>query len=274
MLILKTSFSQNQIKAALRKMAFRNGRLKCPHCGYFKVRSIEKRYYCLRCRKKFSLSSNTWLKNIKLPLKTFIALLECWLTGRSVKDAAESLEISRPTIYRYYQLFRLNVAKTVDFKPENDVQVDEAYFGQFKRQANWYHGFMKYKVIDKTGVAGISCPSTGQLRTIIIEGRPGKFINDFIQRNVPTNIPIYSDASFIYRYLYRKGYRHLSMSHDRGFDYSYYIESCWSWMKRRLFKQYHHFTRKYAKDYVQELTWHFNTRKDIKNPLKTLSELT
>ena len=64
------------------------------------------------------------------------------------------------------------------------------------------------------------------------------------------------------------------MNHDRGFEYSYHIESCWSWMKRRLFKQYHHFTKRYAPEYVQELTWHFNTRKSDKNPLKYLNKLT
>ncbi len=274
MLTLKSSFNNKQIRFALRRMAFKNGRLKCLHCGCFRIRSIEKRYYCLRCRRKFSLSSNTWLKNTRLPLKLLVSILECWLESCSVQATAKHLGISRPTIYRYYRLFRLNIAKPIDFKPENDVQVDEAYFGCFKKQANYLHGFRTYAVAEKTGVAGISCPSTGQLKTIVIQGRPGRFVKEFIYQNVPADIAIYSDASFLYRWLYKRGYRHYSMSHDRGFDYSWYIESCWSWMKRALFRQYHHFTRKYASEYVQELTWRFNTRKQIKNPLKTLSELT
>ena len=273
MLELKTSFNDRQIKTALRNTFFNKGRLKCPHCQSFKVRSIEKRYYCTRCRKKFSLYSNSWIRHIKIPLKTFVIVLECWLKCKSVNDTAELSKTSIPTIRRYYRLFRLNIVKTVDFKPTDHVQVDEAYFGQFIKQANYYHGFVKYQVVEKTGVAGISCPATGQLRTAIIEGRPGQFVKDFIRQNVPTNIRVNSDASFLYRNLYKLGYNHYSMSHDRGFEYSYYIESCWSWMKRRLFKQYHHFTRRYASEYVQELTWHFNTRKDTKNPLKCLTKL-
>ena len=274
MLELKTSFNDRQVKAALRNAFFNKGRLKCPHCKCFKIRSIEKRYYCTRCRKKFSLYSNSWIRHIKIPLKTFVIVLECWLKCKSVNDTAELSKTSIVTIRRYYRLFRLNIVKTVDFKPTDHVQVDEAYFGQFIKQANYYHGFVKYKVVEKTGVAGISCPITGQLRTAIIEGRPGQFVKDFIHQNVPTDITVYSDASFLYTNLYKRGYNHYSMSHDRGFNYSYYIESCWSWMKRRLFKQYHHFTRRYASEYVQELTWHFNTRKDTKNPLKCLTKLT
>lgn len=274
MLELKTSFNNREIKTALRKAFFNKGRLKCPRCNCFKVRSIEKRYYCVRCRKKFSLTSNSWIKDIKIPLSKFVVILECWLKGRSVKDTAESSNTSIPTIRRYYRLFRTNIVKNKEFEPQDHVQVDEAYFGQFVKQANYYHGFMRYRVVDKTGVAGISCPRTGQLKTAIIQGKPGLFVKDFIYQNVPPNIPVYSDASFLYRNLYKRGYNHYSMSHDRGFDYSYYIESCWSWMKRRLFKQYHHFTRKYASEYVQELTWHFNTRKDTKNPLKCLTNLT
>jgi transposase-like protein len=269
MLILKSSFSNKQIKAVLRKGLFPKGRVICPHCHGYRIRKIEKRYYCQRCRKKFSLCSSSWLKNIRIPLKTLAVILESWLQSYSVKQTSKASNLSIPTIRRYFRLFRLNVVRSLEFKPEDSVQADEAYFGCFKKQANWLHGFKKYTVAEKTGVAGISCPATGQLVTKIIEGRPGKFVKEFIYQNVPPDITIYSDASYLYRRL-NSDYLHFSMSHDRGFDYSYYIESCWSWMKRRLFMQYHHFTRKYAKEYIAELTWRFNTRENTDNPLEYL----
>ncbi|MBI2637914.1 MAG: IS1595 family transposase [Candidatus Sungbacteria bacterium] len=273
MLTLKSSFNRKQIKAALRKMAFKNGRLKCPHCSCFKVRSIEKRYYCLRCRKKFSLASSTWLKHIKLPLEDFAALLECWLSGSAVLDASNHLKISRPTVYRYFRLFRLNIAKTLDFKPEKKIQVDEAYFGQFKKQANCYHGQRMYRVTDKTCVFGMICPPTKQLFTRVIPIRPGQVIKSIIGSQVPREVTVYSDKSPYYTHL-QYSHSHIARSHDQSFEYSQYIESCWSWMKRKLFRQYHHFTKKYAPEYVQELTWRFNTRKDDKNPLNCLIKLT
>ncbi len=272
---ISLSFSERRIKRIFRNIIFKRGRVKCVKCGSFKILSIRKenRYHCRKCRKKFSLLCNTWLKNVKIPLSQFIILLYFWLEDVNVGLANKLIGLSRPTIYNYYRLFRRNVVKTIDFKPRNNVQVDEAYFGCFKKQANYFHGNRTYHVQEKTCVAGIGCPTTGQLATMIVEGRPGKPIKEFIHREVPINIKIYSDGSPIYTYLRKHyGYDHHSQTHDLGFETAYYIESCWSWMKRKLFKQYHHFTRKYAQEYVSELTFKFNTRKREKNPFYYLSK--
>lgn len=267
MLNLNCTLNERQIKSELRKIIFKNGRLKCPHCRSFIIKKIksEDRYYCKRCRKKFSLYSGTWLKHIKIPLTKFILLLKLWLDGYSVKDAGDLVKISVPTVRRYFQLFRINIVKTIEFKPKNNVQADEAYIGRFKKSANIFHSWRTYKVQEKTCVAGIGCPSTGTLATKVVGFRPGKVIKDFIYEQVPTNIKIYTDGSPYYTSL-RADYYHVAQTHDLGFENAYYIESCWSWMKRRLFIQYHHFHRKNAKEYVSELTWRFNIRNKPKNP--------
>ena len=161
------------------------------------------------------------------------------------------------------------MVKSVEFKAEDSVQVDEAFFGQFKKQANYLHGFRKYKVVQKTCVAGISCPSLGTLALRVIEGKPGIPIKEFIREKVPRNITVYSDGSPIYTAL-RSTHNHISQTHDLGFETAAYIEGCWSWSKRKVFKQYHHFTKKYAVEYVRELEWRFNTRKEEKNPFNSL----
>lgn len=187
-------------------------------------------------------------------------------------DLAQKLTgLSRPTIYGYYRLFRRHVVKTVDLLAKDNVQVDEAYFGTFKKQANWFHGKRTYKVVDKVCVAGISCPSTGTLATTVIRGNRFVPIHDFIYRTVPQDIIVYSDGSPLYTHL-RNDYEHYAQTHDLGFRHAYYIESCWSWMKRKLFKQYHHFTRKYAAEYVSELTFKFNTRNSSKNPFDYIAK--
>jgi hypothetical protein len=43
-------------------------------------------------------------------------------------------------------------------------------------------------------------------------------------------------------------------------------------MKRKLFKQYHHMSRKYAKEYVSELTFKYNTRKEPRNPFDYIAK--
>lgn len=270
---ITAGISERKVRTMLRAIIFRKGRLRCPHCGYFRILSVkqERRYHCTRCRKKFSLLSGTWMKNVKIPLSLFVVLVSCWLEDVTVDLAAKLTTFSRPTIYRYYALFRRHIVQTVDFVAQNDVQVDEAYFGQFKKQANYFHGRRTYRVVEKTCVAGIACPSQGTLATQVIETRPGIPIKRFIRKLVPECVAVYSDGSPIYTAL-RDTHAHHAQTHDLGFEHAYYIESCWSWMKRKLFKQYHHFTRKYAREYVSELTFKFNTRNVEKNPFFYLSK--
>ncbi|GEM_PF-3403067 len=249
-------------------MILKKGRLKCVHGGSYQVRKVksENRYHCQSCRRKFSLFLATWLKSIKISLSDFIILLHLWKNEYSVKQTTELTNLSVPTIRRYFALFRTNIVKSVEFIAQNNVQVDEAYFGRFKKRANYFHGQRTYNIQDKTCVAGIGCPSTGMLATKVIRAKPGIPIKQFICQQVPTNVHVYSDGSPIYTNL-RYDYFHTSRTHDLGFHNAYYIESCWSWMKRKLFKQYHHFHRKNAESYVSELTWRFNIRNSTNTAL-------
>lgn len=269
MLKVSCALSEREARARLREIVFPKGRIRCPHCGSFDIRAVEVRWRCRKCRKKFSLFSHTWLRHLRLPVTKVFVLLDSWMHGRPVDEAQRLTGVSRPTIYRAYRLFRVHVAKSVVFKPEKNVQVDEAYFGCFKKQANYYHGKRTYKVVDKVCVAGISCPSTGSLAMRVIDGKPGIPIKAFIREKVPDTVRVYSDGSPIYVGLTDTHFL-TSRTHDQGFHNAYYVESCWSWAKRKLFRQYHHFTRKYAREYIAELEWRFNTRNEVKDPLSSL----
>lgn len=269
MLEVSCALSEREARARLREIVFPKGRVRCLHCGSHDIRAVEKRWRCRKCRKKFSLFSHTWLKHLRLPVTTLFMLLDSWMHGRSVDEARRLTGVSRPTVYRANRLFRIHVVKSVAFKPQERVQVDEAYFGCFKKQANYYHGKRTYRVVDKTCVAGISCPSNGTLAMRVIDGKPGIPIKAFIREKVPENVRVYSDGSHIYTGLTSTHFL-VSRTHDQGFHNAYYVESCWSWAKRKLFRQYHHFTRKYAREYIAELEWRFNTRREEKDPLSSL----
>lgn len=266
--------SKRQIRARLRSCILKGKRITCAECGSFKLIYLknENRYHCKKCRKKTSLFKFTWLRHVKISPVAFIKILTAWIKEVPVNVASEACSVSNVTIRRYYQLFRKYIVKSIEFKPRKDVQVDEAYFGQFKKQANYYHGIRTYKVIDKVCVAGIGCPSTGQLFAKVIRETPkGKAIREMIKENVPQNVIVYADGSYIYTRL-SSTHTLIQRTHDQGFHNAYYIEGCWSWMKRKLFKMYHHFDRKNAEEYIAELVWRFNTRKQPKDPWKYLSD--
>lgn len=263
--------SERQIECELRKMFFPKGRVRCTKCGYSHVYRLKNdgRYHCPKCRKKFSLLSHTWLRHIRIPLDTFMILLWSWMKEYSIVQAEDLTHLSIPSIRRYFRLFRLHVVRSVEFEPQKCVQVDEAYFGSFKKSSNIYHSQQTYRLKPKVCVAGIACPSLGTLALRVIEEVKTKPIQNFIREKVPTGVHVYSDGSPIYNNL-KTTHWHTSQTHDLGFHNAAYIEGCWSWTKRRLFKQYHHFTLKYAREYVAELEWRFNTRKSPKDPLAAL----
>lgn len=273
MFTVTCTLTERQLKAALRRAVFPRGRVRCLRCRSFTIKKVphEDRYHCPRCRRKFSLLSGTWLKNLKIPLTTLAILLHAWQKEYTITQARELTQLSVPTIRRYFALFRQHIVQTVPFVPQEAVQVDEAYFGQFKKMANWYHGQRTYKVVEKVCVAGIGCPTTGQLAARVIHGVRTIPIRQFIREQVPPDVHIYSDGSPVYPELGTTHWHH-AQTHDEGFHTAYYIESCWSWMKRKLFRQYHHFWRKNAEAYVAELTWRFNTRNSQENALTYLQK--
>lgn len=232
------ALSEGKIRSTFKQILFKKGRIHCTHCGWFKILSLknEGRYFCKRCRKKFSLLSHTWMRNVKIPLSIFILLLWLWLNDYQVKQVWQLTGTSTPTIRKYFRQFRLHIVKTLDFTAEDHVQADEAYFGQFRKRANYYQGFKQYVVTNKVCVAGVACPATGQLAAKVFPVRnKATQIRNYIQKLVPINIKVYSDGSHIYTQL-RKTHWHIARTHAEGFHKAYYIESCWSWMKRKLFK--------------------------------------
>lgn len=88
------NLSERALKARLRRLVFTLGRVVCPHCGRYRIQAIEDRYWCGQCRKKFSLTSHTWLKGMKLSLVTFFRLLDCWLYEVPVGEAARRCSVS------------------------------------------------------------------------------------------------------------------------------------------------------------------------------------
>jgi len=115
-----------KIRKILRKIIFGKN-LFCPHCHSRKVFASENRYRCKRCKKPFSLFSGTWLKDMKLSLRTFYAVLWCWTQRIPVLQSQRLCHLSEKAIRHWFRQFRLNLP---NFEPilEGKIQMDEAYF--------------------------------------------------------------------------------------------------------------------------------------------------
>ena len=102
---------------ALKRNLLPEKRVLCPVCnvgnvGWYK-RSHEglKIPFALRCsrkkcRKKWSVTKNTWFFGSHLSVKQNILLIYCWVKGETVGETSDILKLSKSTVMDYYQFCR------------------------------------------------------------------------------------------------------------------------------------------------------------------------
>ena len=220
MYILNQVPSEAKIKAFVRKLLF-GKRLRCPHCSSFRVRSIECRFYCRKCRKKFSLISVSWLSGMKLSWSQFWILLRCWQTRQALPSACELAGVSIPTARRWYRRFQYNLPYKRGGKLSGEVEIDEAFIGK-SRSGN------------QRIVIGAYERSRKRISLEIIPNRSEETTDRFILNNVKQKSIVYTDCWSSYSGIDNFfGYKHETCNHSQYvFGLTNHIEAIWSAFKR------------------------------------------
>lgn len=97
-----------------------------------------------RCRKKWSVTKNTWFFGSHLTLRQNFMLIYFWIRGDSIGEASENLRLSKTTVMDYYQFCRevcfvivSNRTKPVGGPDHvvviSEFQVDRVFPAQVKR---------------------------------------------------------------------------------------------------------------------------------------------
>ena len=118
--------SEAQIRKYLRRILFGKN-LFCPECRSRKVAVQAGRYRCRACRIRFTLTSHTWLANLKLPLQIWWLLLWCWSCEVPVKQTEALTGLTTVSVRKWFDTFREHLPQETHIL-ERIVQLDEAYF--------------------------------------------------------------------------------------------------------------------------------------------------
>ena len=95
--------------------------MDCPHCGYYGRNYImKKNFKCKKCRKKYSLTTGTYIQDSKLPMEYWFRL--CYLLADlkvplNSRALARDLCISQKSCY--YNLLKVKKALGYNFKGIN-----------------------------------------------------------------------------------------------------------------------------------------------------------
>jgi len=205
-------------------------RVWCPDCGrQCHVQALRRNelWRCRKCRNRFSLTSVTWLRGMKLTLVQVWALLWCWQRKLPVQQARDLLGLSVPTVRRWYGLFRDNLSLDFDVVLEGNVQMDEMFVRG---------GF----------VIGAKDIRRKRLRLKVVSA-PYPTKSDaarFVQEHVRPGSVLCTDGGGIYRGIERSWpLEHVRDIHSRfEFSITSEIEGAWANLRTFMRRMYHHVT--------------------------------
>ena len=235
--------------------------LKCPKCNRTRyVRKLGDRYWCKKCRYKFSLKISLGFKYSKLTIRQILKAIYCFSEKIPLKIAQDLVEVSYPSIRRIYSHLRKNLPRD-NLMLGGDIIVDECFVG--KRRNN-----------NQSVIIGAVNREFDHICLEIIENREQGIVEKFLTDNVLTSSLITTDGFLSYIDIEWYGYGHRIEYHDRWqLKYSSAIERVWALLKTMLRRIYHHVTKEKLSEYLQEFIARFNYKEIVSKPSNLLTYL-
>lgn len=254
----------------------------CPYCGAERVsrhrETGRERWQCQRCHKSFSVTVGTIFHNSHIDLQRWFSLIALMLSakkGLSACQAARDLDMRRPTVWS--MMHRVRRAMVDDGQLlAGLVEMDETYVGGKPRKRNRRDddppggqgvtskvpvvgaaergGRVKVEVSSKEEMAagGLDAMARRMIRpagtVLTTDEHPGYGrISRFVSHRT-----INHSVSYVERDLF---------SDQFGAIHTNTIEGFWAIVKRAIYGQFHHVSRKYLPLYLREIVYRFNQRR-------------
>jgi len=220
------------LKAKICRILFgKTNLITCPYCARTGIVRRNEKFCCPRCKHAWSLTSLTWMKGMKLTWQQFWGLLWTFTHRIPVDQTGTLLHVSKPTIYRWYSLFRQNLPHLDNVRLEGEVQMDEAYFGgRLKGVA-----IIAAKERHTSKVAAMVVPASSVKRVDIVP---------FIRRHIVPGSKLHTDGACIYKGIAKHWpVEHAYDIHRKGeFGKTSVVEGFWGCLRTFIRRMYHHVT--------------------------------
>jgi hypothetical protein len=223
------------------------------------------RYRCRNTGKYFNVRTFTLFDNTKVELrKWFLAIyiVTSHKKGISSLQLSKDIDVTQKTAW--FMLQRIRNCFDNDVKLNNEVEIDETYFGG--RNSN-KHILKQLTPSDghhnKTTILGM-VERKGKLIAKPIEKASTEILTREISARVNMGSVIYTDESKGYKDI-DMIYKHKRINHSKneyvnGRVYTNTVEGFWSLLKRGIWGIYHSTSKKHLHRYVDEYVFRYNTR--------------
>ena len=173
-------------------------------------------FQCKICRKRYSIRTNSFWFNSKLPLNVLLGILYFFATGSSFTEVYKHFKgnISKPSIIQWFNYFRdlmttYFVSNPVRFQ-NRTVHVDETFIG-----AKCKYGKGRYPRCKQRYLFGIIDKISHKAYMQFVPKKDHRNIIPIIQRHVSAGCTINSDGANVYKILSRLNYQHFTVIHDQ-----------------------------------------------------------
>lgn len=266
--------SEAEARAAFQRIRWheRDGKPFCPRCGCVELWTYTKRHLwrCKGCDYQFSVTSGTIFASRKMAIRDILAAIAIFANGAK---GISALQLSRDLDCQYksayilaHKLREALCARAKDEKVCGEVEVDGAYFGGYRKPANF-----KEERVDRR----LARNQNGKRRVVVImrerNGKSLPFVFNTeaesiatIQQRVALGSTIHADEAMGWdalhaRYL-TKRINH-SECYSNGDACTNMAESFFSRLRRAETGTHHHIAGPYLSSYAGEMAWREDNRR-------------
>lgn len=264
--------SQKKCIRHLENIRWENG-IVCPYCKSNRITQMpkENRHKCSCCNRSFSVLVGTVFESTKLPLqKWFVAifLIMDAKKGISSLQLARHLEVDKDTAWLLQR--RIRIAMEESSLLQGIVEIDETYVGanlakmngETKKKKKYSSPGMEHK----KPVLGMY-ERQGKIILKVIDKANGQVIKPILNESISKDSIVVTDGFGAYYGIGAHFQDHIILNHfKRKYSVGKFntstIEGFWALLKRAVIGTYHKISAKYLQDYLNEIAFKFNYRKN------------
>jgi transposase-like protein len=248
-----------------------NNEPKCAYCSSSNVSTHTEegrtsRFQCSSCKKSFSVLVGTIFEGTKLSLIKWFSAIAIMIEA---KKGMSALQLSRHLDVNYRTAWSIchKIRKAMNDKNLSAfggvVQMDETYIHTNNDDDDKNSGGGK-KIRSKNTTPVVGMSAGGKIKAFGTKNIMAGTLLHFARRNIVEGSMVHTDCNSAYNN-FKNWFKHDKVKHaveyvSKSGVHTNTVESFWGNLKRGIKGQFHHISKKYAQDYINEFEFRFNRR--------------